>query len=544
MEKATVDVCSAARTAAEQSRWRQAYERLQQADVGELTPDALELFADAAWWCCRVDEEIDLRQRAFAGFVAAGAARRAAYAAWLLSVRHGLRGDPTAASGWLRRAERQLAGVDDGVEHGFVACSQAEQALREGALAEAESCAERAVALGERFAEPALVALALSWQGLCKLASHDLAEGLRRLDEAMASVMAGELDAHFTGWVYCFAIGMCVGVADLHRASRWAQAAWAWASALPETTPYQGLCRVRLVEVMSWCGELDAAEAEARVACEEMLAFEPPLAGEAFYALGEIRRRKGDLAAAERAFTEARELGHDPQPGLARIRLAQGRATAAASALRAALADPGRPPLVRTALLAAQLEAALTTGDRSTARRAGAELDAVAAEVGSDALAAVAGQARGRMCLVEGDAETALAALRAAAATWRALAATCELAEVRTLIALALRELGDREGAHHELDVARRLFARTGAAGDARRLAGLVEEERAAPAGLTDREREVLRQVAAGRTNRQIAAALVISEHTVARHVRNIFGKIGVSSRTAAAAFAYEHGVG
>ncbi|HSK90884.1 MAG TPA: LuxR C-terminal-related transcriptional regulator [Euzebyales bacterium] len=534
-------VVDRARRAAEQRRWAEAYDLLGHADGAGLDPDGLALFADCAWWCCRVDEEIELRRRAFTGFAAAGQRRRAAYAAWLLSVRHGLRGEPTAASGWLKRAQRQLTDESEGVVHGYVACGETEQALGQGRIDAAEGHATRAARLGERFGEPGLIALAVAWLGLCRLARNEIEEGTGLLDEAMTAVVGGELDPHFTGWVYCFVIGMCMGVADLQRAGTWSRAAWDWASSLPQATPYQGLCRVRQVEVMSLRGELRVAEAEARRACDEMLAFEPHLAGEAFYVTGEILRRRGELTAAEHAFARARELGHDPQPGLARIRLAEGRTEAAGVSLRAALAVPGRMPFQRAGLLAAQVEVALAADDQATAWDACDELERIAAEVPSDALTATAATARGRVRLTEGDAEAALAELGPAATSWRALELTCDVAETRALVGLALRDLGDREGAALELDAARQTFDHIGAHADARRVAVLLGAADELPGGLTERECEVLRLVAAGRTNRQIAEALVLSEHTVARHLSNIFTKLDVSSRTAAAAFAFEH---
>lgn len=535
----TVDM-QPARAAAAQGRWGAAYELFGKVDTTQLAPEDVELFAECAWWRSQVPQEIDLRQRAFTGFVAVGNVRRAAYAAWMLSVRHGLRGEPAASSGWLKRAQRLLTGEPEGAEHGYVACSETEQALRRGDLAQAEEHAVRAVGIGHRFDDPDLTTLAVAWHGQCLLARDEIDEGTRLLDEAMTRVVAGELSAHFTGWVYCFAIGMCMGVADLARAGAWARSAWDWASSLRDDTPYRGLCRVRLVEVMSLRGELETAENEARQACEEMLAFEPHLAGEAFYLTGEILRRKGEPAAAERAFAEARELGHDPQPGLARIRLAEGRLEAAAVSLRASLSGGGHPPFQRAALLAAQVEVAVAEGDLETATRASDALDEIAARLPSDAVVAAATTARGRVHLAAGRADAALAELRPAAASWRSLGLACEAAEARTLIGLALRELGDTEGAEQELTAAYRAFQRACASGDAQRVAGLRTAGRP-PAGLTSRECEVLRLVAAGRTNREIAAELVVSEHTVARHMSKIFTKLGVSSRTAAAAFAFAH---
>lgn len=540
MSEARADLESA-RGAAGDLRWREAYRLLRQMDPADLAPADLELFADAAWWSCRVAEEIELRQQAYAGFVAAGQPRRAAYTAWLLSVRYGLRGRSAVSSGWLQRAERQLADDPDCVEQGYVTCSKVEQALGQGRIDQAEQHARRAVAIGERCGVPELIALAVSWQGQCRLLRDEVEEGLRLLDEAMASVAAGELDAHFTGWISCFAVGMCMGVADLRRAGSWAETAWEWASTLPEATPYLGLCRVRQVEVMGLRGDLKDATAVAERACEEMLEFEPHLAGEAFYVTGEILRRRGHLESAERAFTEARNLGHDPQPGLARIRLAQGDTRAAAASLRAALADRGRPAFQRASLLAAQVEVALVDEEVAVARTACDDLEVLAQRVPTQALDAVSETARGRLLLAEGDHAGALAVLRPAATTWRALGMASQAAEARVLVAMAMGAMGDEEGAALELESAREAFDRLGASGDAERVTGIRAGPRRLPNGLTERECEVLQLTAAGHTNRQIASELVISEHTVSRHLSNIFTKIDVSSRTAAAAFAFEH---
>lgn len=553
-----------ARAAAAEGRWRRVEAELGTAEDTDLDAEDRMLLADASFWTIDVASEIERRQAAFSAFVSEGEARRAAYAAWLLAVRFGLHGDPVSASGWQQRAERQLDGEPDCLEAGYVACGSSEQALLAGRLDDAERHALAAVEAGHRHGEPELLSLALSWKGLCRISAGDLDGGAQCLDEAMAAVCAGEVDAFYTGWVACFAIGMCMDAADLRRAGAWATHAWSWAQTLPEPTPYQGMCRIKQVELLGLRGDLELAEQEANQACEEIVGFEPNLAGEAFYVAGDVLRRRGDLDGAAEAFGRARDLGHDPQPGLALVRMAEGRLDEASAALRAA--DPFRPPFARASLHAARVEVALALGDLDEARSASAGLDAVAEEVPTDALVAMAATARGRVRLAEADAPSALEELRPAVRSWRALELACEAAEARALVSMAMAELGDREGAAEELAGALASLERCGAAGGATRVRAFATAgaERSAPSGagsatvtggghptdgrgadhpLTSRELEVLDHLGSGATNREVAAALVVSEHTVARHVSNIFAKLGVSSRTAAAAYGFEHGL-
>jgi len=535
-----------ARAAAAQGRWRAADAELRAAADADLVAEDRMLLADAAFWRIDVADEIELRQ---AAFVAEGRPRRAAYTAWLLGVRFGLHGDPVSASGWQQRADRQLEDQPDCVEAGYVACGTCEQALLAGRVDDAEQHARAAVAAGHRYGEPELLSVGLTWLGLCRISAGDTDGGSRCLDEAMAAVCAGEVDPFYTGWIACFAIGMCMNAADLRRAGAWAAHAWSWAKALPEPTPYLGLCRIKQVELLGLRGELELAEQAAHLACQEIFDFEPNLAGEAFYVAGDVLRRRGDLAGAAEAFGRARALSHDPQPGLALVRMAEGRLEEARAALRAA--DPMRPPFQQASLHAAQVEVALSLGDLDDAREAAGALDAVAAQVPTDALVAMAATARGRVRLAEADAHAALAELRPAVRSWQALELACEAAEARALVSMAMAELGDREGAAEELAGALAALERCGAAGGATRVRALAatgshRPHAAATAAegpsrpLTDRELEVLDHLGSGATNREIAAELVVSEHTVARHVSNIFGKLGVSSRTAAAAYGFE----
>lgn len=510
-----------------------------------LTPDEWQLWADAAFWSCRTDSELGCRRRAFAGFVDSGEPLRAAYTAWLLAVRLGLRGDQLGASGWLQRAHRHANGRAESVEHGYVACGQAEREVLDGRPAAGQEHAARAVAIGQRFGDGELVALGLAWLGMCEYTAGDPERGARCLDEAMVSVTGGELEDFFTGWIYCFVTGVCIGVADLKRADTWTRQAWAWASALPRPTPYLAICRIRQVELLCLRGELLEAEGEVErlVGCHERLGVEPNLAGEAYYLQGEVLRRRGDLSGAEAAFDRARGLGLDPQPGHALVLLARGRAGEAASTLRAA--EAGGPPLRQGALLSARVEVAVADRDLSGAEAACAALTELAGAVDNEAMEAMAATCRGQVLLARSEAESALSELRLATTSWRSLGLASELARACTLVGLAMRQLGDEEGARHEFRWAKQTFERRGALPEAARVVALLDERgwaRSSPR-LTDRECEVLAHVADGSTNLQIAEALSLSQHTVARHLSNIFTKLGVSSRTAAAAHAWAHGI-
>jgi DNA-binding NarL/FixJ family response regulator len=531
-----------ARDAVRRESWAEAYEELRALDPARMEPRDLEALADAAWWLSRSDESIAARQRAYAGYMAAGEDPRAAWCAGRLCLEHFLRGEPALAAGWLMRAQRLLRDQPERVEHGYLAMVESNLARARGETDEAVARAERATEVGLRFGDPDLAAMGIHLHGLALIDAGRVAEGMALLDEAMTSVVAGELGTFYTGVVYCNVIAACLEVSDVGRLGEWNEAARQWCESLPSDAPFPAICRVNRAEAASLRGAWPEAEAEASRASRE-LGFNPRVAARAFYETGEVRRRVGNLAGAEDAFARAHELGVQPQPGLALLRLAQGRPDAALQALRMAVAhEPaGRPRRAR--LLAAQVEVALAAGELDVARQASRELDEIAGRLGMPALDAAAATSGGALRLAGGDLPRALERLRAALATWQELRLPYQTAQARLLYGAALRRAGSEEDALLELRAALAAFERLGAGGDAAKAAALLGEREELPRGLTTREAEVLRLVAAGKTNREIAAALLISEHTVARHLQNIFAKLDVSSRSAATAFAFEHGL-
>ncbi|WP_424858356.1 LuxR C-terminal-related transcriptional regulator [Streptomyces sp. SAI-170] len=550
-DAAAAQALSRARDAVSRQAWGEAYRLLSDAPA-PLTPDDFAAYADAAWWTSRIDESIVARMKAYAGYTAAGDDRRAGYCAWMLFYEHQLAGRTAVAAGWLRRARRHLSEEPECVEQCYLAWMESEAAAARGAFDEAMTIARGMAALARRCGSPDLYAMGVQAQACVLLAEGRVAEGLDLLDDAMCAAMAGELSPFFTGWIYCLGLQRCMACVDLERAAEWTEAAMRWCAAMPAENNFRGLCRVHRVEVLELRGLWPQALEEARRTCEELLPYERWMAGGAYRLVGDIRRRYGESAAAEEAYERAHELGRDPQPGLALLRLAQGRAEASAAGLRLALAEQpsGQDRLGRCRLLGAQVEVALALDRLDEARTAADELGRLAREwqqrCGSQAtmLHAVAASAGGAVAYAAHDVERALPLLRRALALWLALWVPYEEAQTRMTLAAACRSAGDDEGARMELRAARGLFERLGAAPDARRAAALLGGLGGhGPQVLTERELQVLRLVAAGRTNRAIAAELVISEHTVARHLNNIFAKLDVSSRSAATAYVYQHGL-
>ena len=466
----------------------------------------------------------------------------AAYMAFWLGMMLGNRGAGAVAGGWLARSARIVDEhhLDTAVS-GYLLVPQALRALDEGDALAAFALFEQAAAIADRFHETDLSTMSRLGRGQSLIAHGEIDRGVAFLDDAMLAVTSGEVSPVVTGLVYCASIEAFHRIYDLGRAQGWTDALTRWREQQPEMTAFRGRCLVFRADLMRFHGDWPAATAEIRRAEETLLRPPPePAAGEAFYVQAELYRLGGDLAAAESAYREATGWGRRAEPGLVLLRLAQGQTAVARTMLNRAI-DETPAGLDRAPLLDALVAVAIASGDVEAARAAADELGTLAATAAQPLLDAVAASADGSARLASGEPVAALTAYRRAADLWQALDAPYESARVREGIGLACRALGDTESAAIAFGAARDAFERLGAIPDARRLEALTGATPPTPGGLSAREVEVLRHVAAGATNRQIAETLGISERTVDRHVSNIFTKLDVSSRAAATAFAYEH---
>lgn len=532
------------REAGQRLAWGDAYTSLSLADQSSsMVGEDLELLATAAYLLGHVDECRQALQRAHVAHIAAGDSQRAARCVFWVAFTLLLEGDLAPAGGWLARANRLLDHEQqECAEHGFLLLPDAVQASAAGDYARAEAVAARAAEIGARVGDADLLTLALHFQGRAQVKQGRVREGLAFLDEAMVAVVNGEVWPPVAGNIYCSTIDTCQEISDLRRAHEWTTALAAWWAKQPDMVTFTGQCLVHRAEIMHLHGAWPEAVEEAKRACEQLThAADKYATGAALYRQAEVCRARGDFAAAGNAYREASQWGHDPQPGLALLRLAEGKPEAAEAAIRRVVAERA-DRLGRVKLLPAYVEILLAVGDVAAARVAGDEVTEIADDYGTPALRAAAGHALGAVLLAEGDARAALGALRGSWQTWRELDAPYEAARARVLIALGCRALGDEDSAALELDAARRVFGELGAAPDLTRAENLSRSQTdTATHGLTARELQVLRLLATGKTNHAIAADLVLAAKTVDRHVTNIFAKLGVPSRAAATAYAYEH---
>jgi ATP/maltotriose-dependent transcriptional regulator MalT len=524
------------------SAWTAARESLRRADEREpLAAADLELLATSAYMLGREDEWIPIMERAHHRHSEARETRRAARCAFWIGMHLVLRGQMGPGTGWLGRAQRLLEGDDECVERGYLLMPVAFQHEAEGDFDGAVATAAAAAEIAERFGDKDLFALAVHAQGEIRVREGRVREGLALLDEAMVTVTEGELSPIVTGIVYCGVIHACEEVYELRRAREWTAALTEWCERQDDLVAFTGRCLVHRAQILQLQGAWPEALAEVDRASRHFATpMNPAAVAKAHYLEGELQRLRGEFAKAEDAYRRSSRLGSEPQPGLALLRLAQGNRDAAAAAIRRALGEAVERSR-RASLLPAYAEIMLALGEVEEARRACAELEEVAVECDSDMLRAMVAHARGAVELAAGDSKAALASLRRAAQAWQELDAPYEAARARVLVGRACLALDDEEGFELELDASRGVFEELGALPDVAAVDALTGASASNAYGLTARELEVLRLVARGKSNREIAGELVISEHTVARHLQNIFRKLGVPSRAAAGAFAFEH---
>ena len=530
------------RQAYAENAWGQAYESLTCGDREQtLSAQDLELLARAAYMLGRDEEYAHSLERAYHAYLDAGDVAAAACCTWWIGHGQLFRGEPAPARGWFARGQRLLERAGDCVARGYLAIPVVFEHSSRGDYTAAHRGAVEIAEIAERFADPDLVTMAMMEQAsaLLRLGRRD--EGLRLVDETMVAVSAGELSPIVAGIVYCNTIAFCRDLYELRAAREWTSALTEWCARQPEMLAHQGVCLVHRAELMTLAGAWPAALDEARRAAERFVqgVLNRRALGEAAYRAGELHRLRGEVAAAEKSYAEAIGRGREPQPGLALLRLGQGKKPAAAALARRALSETDDWTR-RASLLPAQVEIELAVGDLERARAAARELDDIARDHRSEVLFAMAAKAAGVVAAAVGDPQRALHALRRALHLWQELEAPYEAAQTRVLLSEACRALGDGETADLELAAAREAFTWLRAGPDIARVEALAGRTHRDAHGLTARELEVLRLLAAGKSNREIASALIISERTVARHLQNIFAKLGVSSRTAASVFAVE----
>ena len=530
-----------AREAYERREWVAAYRALCDLDDTELTADDFAALATTAYLLGRRNDCVHALQRAYQASLAAGDRPAAVRAAYLMTVILRQAGELAVGNGWHTRAARLLDEIaGDVAERGYLCDSEMMGHILDGAFADAFPLAPRITDYGRRFDEPDLVALGLHAEGRLTLYSGRVADGLKRMDEALVGVMAGEVTPVTAGRVYCSTIEACQEVSDLGRAGEWTHALTTWCDAQPGLVAFTGQCATHRGQLLRLHGAYAAAVEEFERAVDRYRAAggDPALAL-AHYERGETHRLRGEYAAADAAYARAAEHGHPAQPGRALLWLARDRRDAATAAIHRLLAER-RDPVHRSQILPAAIEVLVAAGDTEEAVPLGEELNSIGERFGCTALQAAGQYAVAVAELAQGAAEPALQAARRAMQAWSQLSAPYEFARSRILVGRALRLLGDEESAVADLAAARRVLADIGAGPAEQEAAALLGVEKS-PGGLSPREVEVLRLVAAGLSNPEIASQLVLSEKTVARHLSNIFVKLDVGSRTAAAAFAYEH---
>lgn len=503
----------------------------------DLTLTELEELVRAHWWLRQIDECTRLEQVLHERLLAEGRVTEAAEHALRIALQWVVRGALTPATAWLGKAHRLLADQPPSVVHGYADYLSATADLDlDGDPTAAVEVADRLWSMSREHGDRTLEFFALGLSGMASVRTGDMA-GFALLDEALLPILAGQVDPMFAGDLFCSVIHLCEGLGDLERMRAWTDSLAQWAAPLSDTFLYAGVTQVHQLQLMRAEGRWDEVVEHLGTQSDGLASAHSWLAAAGFLELGEVHRLRGDHAAAQAAYDRVRDLGVEPEPGQALLLHAAGRTEEAISGLRVALTAEG--PLSRARIIGPALEVVLATGEREWAETLTADLETTAARYGTPGLVASASQSRALLLLHDHNPEAAVPLLREAARIYRGQRHRHAGAQVHEALSVALRQLGDAVGAAAEEATARAIYQRLGAHGDLTRLSRIGST----PGGLTTREVEVLQLVAAGATNKEVAAALVISEKTVGRHLANIFTKVGVGTRTAASAWAREHGV-
>jgi DNA-binding CsgD family transcriptional regulator len=523
--------------------WKDIYNSLSAADTeNPLTPGDLETLATSAYLIGKDAEYLDILTRAHNEFLNREIVDRAVRCAFWLGMQSMNRGERARAGGWFARGQRLLDERKiDCVEKGLLLIPVALQYLGEGDPKSAYATFEKAAEIGDRFNDLDVMTLSRLGRGQSLIPQGNITEGVTLLDEAMVAVDTGEVSPIVSGIIYCAVIETCQKIYDIRRAQEWTSALSRWCESQPDLVPFRGQCLVRRAQIMQLHGEWPEAMNESQRA-GRLLSTPPgePAAGEAYYHQAELYRLRGEFIKAEEMYREAGKWGRNPQPGLALLRLAQGQADAAKTSVENAMNVAGNVT-ARSVLLPAYVEIMIKLKDTGKARNAADELSAIASQFNSPYLDALAAYCRGAVLLAEGDAQSALTVLRTSLTGWKDLDAPYEAARTRTLTGCAYRAIGDEDSAMMELSAAHWTYQQLNAIPDLTEVNALRKQPvRHESHGLTLREQQVIRLIAGGETNKSIAARLFISERTVERHVSNIFNKLGVTSRSAATAWAYK----
>jgi class 3 adenylate cyclase len=461
------DPLEAGREAVARYAWNEALQLLTEADAAApLGPDDLVHLAESAWWMGRMRDCIAARERAQKAYFDGGNIRAAARAALDLFDHYGDLQEFPLAGAWLQRATKLLEGEPDCVEQGYLKLMLGFMGRNEGDWERMDGHARDALDCGTRYGDKDLMALSLAMRGMAAIQRGDAEPGMAFLDEATIAAVSGELGPYATGWIYCIMISACAALADWQRAGQWTEAAKRWCDR-QSISGFPGVCRVHRAEIMRLRGSLADAEEEARAATLELGQFNLNIAGWAFYELGEVRLRVGDLDAAEEAFRQAHELGRTPQPGLALVQLKRGKTKPAASAIRRALSDESLTTLDRAKLLPAQVEIALMCGDIDEARTAVEELNTIAGSYSAPAMQAAAEAANAELARATGTLEVAVTAAKRSAKLWKQADIAYEASRMGVFLAECYAAEGDREGAELELRSAISVFEKLGAGPDA-----------------------------------------------------------------------------